>query len=82
MKLVLHTKKYKINLNILLKNMSELLLLLLTAMIIVTDVFKLVIQPFITGNLTRYTIIGLATLIISVITLIITYDDLKQYIGG
>lgn len=82
MKLVLHTSKCQINLNVLIKNVSELLLFLLSIMLLVIDTFKLVVEPFITGNLTGYTEIGFITSVVAIVVAIITYDDLKQYIGG
>lgn len=79
MKLILCTKKYKVNLNVLFKNIFELMILLISSLFILKDVYSLVFKPIFTGVLTSYTSYGLLTLMILVFLLIITYDDLKQY---
>lgn len=81
MKLILCTRKYTINLNVLFKNVFELMILIISSVFILKDLYHLIFEPIFTGTLTTYTSFGLLTLMTSIFLIIITYDDLKQYIG-
>lgn len=67
MKLILCTKKYKINLNVLFKNIFELMILIISSVFILKDVYHLIFEPILTGVLTTYTSFGLLTLMTSIV---------------
>lgn len=57
-------------------NVGCLLIMLVSLYVVSHDVFKLVIEPIFTGNLTQFTYFGLITFAISFYMLEKTYDRL------
>lgn len=82
MKLIIKTNKMSINLNTMIKNIIKLSVFVSSIAIIISDIYKLTIKPFISGYSMTYTPFGLLTLMIAIIGVMVTYNDLKEYIGG